>query len=634
MVAVAIMAALLAAHWWCLDKPPYVEQAVGLWTEANYLIDSGFNYRKLRFDELHVEVGGPRTYVCSALPTLLALLMLVSDSVVATIWIAHVVTFVCAAIVGAAIWSWVTPELGRLRTALLLAAMYTLPLVAAQVEMVGLDMPMASASMPFFALIRRRRWSAAAVASWLAFAMKPSAFLLPLALLIYLMFVIAARWLARRTAIDRALLFGAVAALASFLGQFAVMWAADNLHGRVRPLADIALWLSSSPEIIGYLLITIAGTIWLIFRQLARASMPAQANFATQLAELLESDSLLMVAWFVVGGTVAAAAGTYYESRHLLLVAPLLALIAGRLLAVVPGFRWQVVLSTVLVILHVGNRNGDWYPALPLRDARGWGVPERSLEYRRDHLSNIDAVRRLERDHAGEALLVCEHFTHFVSLPRLGYALRSLTGPRPYRFAADDTELWRLFTDQPAELIVVRVESQLGALPFPAYAIPLPGPDDDLLDDDGLWPRRLVYRKRFNRDAPAAARLRQYVDFLYSQATELDAVGRLLVVGDLPMARRLAALENGWSEDDSRVPGELSSRLARLEEQLATSKLAGAGEDAAAFTARQRLQELVAQRRPELAAGQPLAPLDWGQRSVTSTLAQRILSVPASPAGN
>jgi len=559
--------------------------------------------------------------------------MLATGSMTTTIWISHLVNLACAAAVGGAIYAWLRPRAGRLRTWLLLAAVATFPLMAVQLEMVGLDMPMAAASIPFFALVDRRRWTWAAVSSWLAFAMKPSAFLLPFALSMYLVVLFMGGWLTRRKTIDFNLLWGSLAGALCFAGQFAVMWAADNMNGRVRLLADLPLWLRSSPEIFVLLLAGAAATLWLLVRRPAGGTSDSQGSgLIARLQHWLAAEPLFAVAWLVIGGTVAASAATYYESRHLLLVAPLLALIVGRVFADARGYLWQVIALIVVVTLQFGNRNGQWYPKLAITDARGWGVLERSLEYRQDHLSNVAAVALLEHQYAGEPLLVCEHFTHFVTLPRLGYATRSLTGPRPYRFAAEDPELWRLFYDQPREIIVVRVESQLGALPFPAYAIPLPGPDDELLDDDGLLPARLIYRKRFYRDVPAAARLRQYVDFLYSQATELDAVGRLLIVGDWETATRLIALEEGWQGNDPRLPDELLARLSRFDDQVATSTLAGKDNATGNIAARQRLHALVATRRKELIAGQPLESLDWGLRSASSTLAQRILYIPVATA--
>ena len=635
VVGVSLFLLLTVVHVGCLDEPPYVEQAVGLWTEASYLADTRFDFAKLRFDELHVEVGGPRSYICTVIPSLLAGLMLVTDSAAMTIRIAHVATLVCAAVIGASLYSWLSSKLGRLRTGLILAAVYTLPAVAVQLEMVGLDMPLAAASMPFFALVRRRRWTAAALASWLAFAVKPSAFLLPLALVTYVALQTITRWLARRQFLDGWLWLGGLAAALCFIGQFLALAAADNLYGRVRWLADLWLWFDSIPELLLELLICALGTAWLLLRRQPRAAENSRLDLAAKLANWLEFDPLFAVAWIVVGGMIAAATGTFFETRHLLLVAPLTALIAGYLLAQSQRLWWQIAVLCIVISVHLANRFGNWYPELPNYDARGWGVPERSLEYRADHVSNREAVALLEAKHRGDPLLVTEIFTNFISLPRLGYISRSLTAPRPYCFAADDTEMWQLFDDQPDEVIVVRVESQLGRIPFPAYAIPLPAAGDELLDDDKLRPPRLVYRKRFARDVSPAERLRQYVDFLYSQSTQLDAVGRLVVVGNLAVARRLAALEKGWTETDPQLPHELLARLDVLSEQLATpSRMAADATYTAAelAAARQRLLEVVEQRRAELSSGKPVKSLEWGQRSLSNTLAQRLLYVPARSA--
>jgi hypothetical protein len=625
-----IFVAIAATHASSLDEPPYVEQAMALWSEASYLADTHFDFASLRFDELHGELGGPRFYVCSVVPALLAALMLATNSATTTIWVAHIVSIACAAAIGAALYSWLVPVLGRLRTLLVLTAMYVLPMMAAQLEMVGLDIPQAAASMPYFALVRRRRWSAAALASWLAFAIKPSGFLLPLALCTYVVWLTVAQWMAGRRQHDALLLRGGLVAALSFVAQFVIMKFGDNLFGRVHWFADLGHWWKSIPDLLIVLFFCALGTGYLLLRT---AAAGGRGGAIARMADLLAAKPLFAIAWIVLGGTIAASMGTYFEVRHLLLVVPLTALIAGMLLADLPGVTWQCAILTAVIACFLSNRFGRWYPEFAFNDARGFGLPERSLEYRADQRSNREAVALLERDHAGEPMLVTEIFTTLVLLPRLGYVSRPYVEPHAYCFAAIDDEMWRIFDDQPGELIVARLESQLGRIPFPAYAIPLPAAGDEVLDDDKLRPPRLVYRKRFSRDGSPADRLRQYVDFLYSQSTELDAVGRLIVVGNLPIARRLAALEKGWTETDPQLPNELLARLDLLRDQLATpSRMAvDTTYDAAELAAaRERLLQVVEQRRAELTSGKPLKSLEWGQRSRSSTLAQRLLYVPAS----
>lgn len=634
LAGLVILIAITAIHVSSLDEPPYVEQAMALWAEASYLADTKFDFAGLRFDELHGELGGPRFYVCSVVPALLAALMLATDSATTTIWVAHVAVLTCAAAIGAALFSWLAPALGRLRTALVLTAMYLLPMMAAQLEMVGLDIPQAAASMPFFALVRRRRWSAAALASWLAFAIKPSGFLLPLALVTYVVTQTITNRLAGRRQLDAALWRGACVAALSFAAQFAIMRLGDNLFGRVHWFADLGHWWKSIPDLLLVLLGCALGTGYLVITTCLASERP---NVAVALAELLQARPLFALAWIVLGGTLAASMGTYFEVRHLLLVVPLTALVAGELLAGCRGFARQIGLLLVVIACFLGNRFGRWYPEFAFVDARGFGLPERSLEYRADQRSNREAVALLEREHAGEPMLVTEIFTTFVLLPRLGYVTRSFVEPHSYCFAAIDAEMWRIFDDQPDEVIVARLESQLGRIPFPAYAIPLPGSGDEVLDDDRLRPPRLVYRKRFARDVPPAERLRQYVDFLYSQSTQLDAVGRLVVVGNLEVARRLAVLEKGWTETDSRLSNELLARLNLLRDQLAEpGRMAAETTYTAAelTAARERLLQVIEQRRAELTAGQPLPPLPWRQRSRSSTLAQRLLYVPPRRLGS
>lgn len=46
-----ITAALAVWKWDIVRSPPYEEQAVGLWSEASFLVESGFDYYGLRFEQ-------------------------------------------------------------------------------------------------------------------------------------------------------------------------------------------------------------------------------------------------------------------------------------------------------------------------------------------------------------------------------------------------------------------------------------------------------------------------------------------------------------------------------------------------------------------------------------------------------
>ena len=77
LFAVGLFAAYAAtaAYLGILSLPPYEDQAAGLWAEATYLIETDFDYQRLRTEEPQFVdgVGGRRSYLINLQPTLVAL---------------------------------------------------------------------------------------------------------------------------------------------------------------------------------------------------------------------------------------------------------------------------------------------------------------------------------------------------------------------------------------------------------------------------------------------------------------------------------------------------------------------------------------------------------------------------------
>jgi hypothetical protein len=61
--SLTLLAALAVARWDIIDSPPYYDFALGLFTEANYLVETDFDYYRLRYFEKVGNDGGPRVYM-------------------------------------------------------------------------------------------------------------------------------------------------------------------------------------------------------------------------------------------------------------------------------------------------------------------------------------------------------------------------------------------------------------------------------------------------------------------------------------------------------------------------------------------------------------------------------------------
>lgn len=613
-----------------LDWPPYTEQAGCHWIEADWLANHGFDLWRLRTEEAHFEDGGPRAYWCSIGPSLLAVGMRVLPSSRSVIVVYRVLTWLASAFILATVFSLVRAHSNSLVALLAACVTYWTPLFSVQVEMLGLDIPMVAVALAWWQAIDRRRYVLATFVGFIPFFVKPSAFVIPLGAaayfgLLWFLYVASGR---HRGASGVALL--AAVNVVSFGVQVWLLILGGNLHGRIKWFSDLILWLASSPDVILMTFLAALTSAMLVVAHFRSASGGGARlrHTADAWRSVVESSPLLFAGWFVVGFNIAAAAITHYESRHIALVVPMVVCLLAVSVA-----RWRrnrllapAVLSLLLVV-QIANQDGSLYPVLTGPVARGWGVLERSREYRPDHQSNVALARLLDREHRGEPLLVAEQLIFFVQVPSLGYVSSPL-GDGDYRFAARDENLHRLIEDQPAAVVVAYVPSQLGRWPFPAYWLPPPDASSghEILFRDRLEPENVVYRHTFDPMLPEPQRTRQYIDFLYSDAKEIDPVVRLLMVGNETLARRYAQLERKTPASDSEIDRLLTDRLLVYRRQLdALAARADSFADLPFFVARRKA--IVDERLQALAARRPLKPLRWGQRMSLDTLPQRWLYI-------
>lgn len=169
-----------------IASPPYWDSAMGLFVEANFLADHGFDYRRLAMEEKSFVDGGPAVYIISVVPTVLAALMTTAPSAAWVLVIGHLLTFACAAAIFVMLYGLLEARVGSTGAIVASTAMLTTPLYVVQTDMIGMELPMIVFGMLTLVLLDRGWFAAAALSSLAAFSVKMSGGLLTAALVLYL----------------------------------------------------------------------------------------------------------------------------------------------------------------------------------------------------------------------------------------------------------------------------------------------------------------------------------------------------------------------------------------------------------------------------------------------------------------
>jgi hypothetical protein len=620
-LAAAFFAIIALHRFEIIDAPPYTEQTLCL-TEGDWLARHGYNLWRLRTDEPHFEDGGPRCYWCSVLPSLMGLAIQTLPTPQA-VFVSHRLFYWAMAALLLVIACQLVRDVSNLWLGLLVVlAIYVTPLFSVQVEMLGMELPTAATAFLWWWAMDRRRFVAATLIAFVPFFFKPSAFIVPLAGACYFG-ALALLELVARGRLSSCLLRLSLANAAFFAIQMALFVFGGNLRGRVMILHDLDLWIKSAPDLIAFTAVAAILTLLLALYQFGASRYESAWSWRALLLRIdrfLVDNPTLASGWLVVFLNLFAAAGTYYESRHLTLVVPMVLVLLARACV---DLQWRTGVVAAgcgaLVVFQAANQYGRFYPKLQGAGARGWGVLERSLEYRVDHHSNIAACRLIDERLRGQPLLVADGFLYFLKLRSMGY-VRAGMAEGDYHFIARDADMLRIFDDRPETINVVHVTNQHYAWPFPAYAISPPdeAEGDEVLYDDKLRPPVIIYRRSFARFTSPSDRMRAYADLLFHDARDVDPAVRLAVVGSARLARQYLLAEQP-SLDGAAVDRELTRRVRNYLTAL-NVKLQSQRHDF--FTP--RIQRVVQRRLESLETNRPLEPLAWHERTVRDTWPQRL----------
>lgn len=491
LASLTLTALIAAVRVEIIASPPYWDHLIGLWPEADWLADHDFDFERLRSEEHHSldYHGGRRSYLTSILPLFAAILMRALPSPAATFVAYHLFVFFCAGattLCVGAILARVTPW----PTASLAAtATLTTPVFATQVDMLGMEIPLAAATVLTLLCFDQRRYVLAAGFSLLACSFKASGLLVTGSLAA----AVALRAARARDAKERrAALTGlAFSLVAIALETWSIHWGQTVqplLRARNPNLFWTVIW---APDLI---LLGVAGALALLLVRIRRGDSP-------EVAERFPSTSLLAAA---VGALwLGATTQVPFIPRYLTVAVPLLYLAVIPPLAAALPRGWLNGVLGFVVLLNIANWNGAFYPDQFAGMQRLFAISnpprlegsflERSHEYLKAHRATIDAVRAAKQ---ADVPVVAGHlFDYGLTLPRLGYVdepalVYSTNGLRDAVPLAREVE--DLPRDAPREIVFITAPTTFGGLS--RFAAPEPTAEDVMLFDSGGEGPIRVYR--------------------------------------------------------------------------------------------------------------------------------------------
>jgi hypothetical protein len=616
---VPTLAVAVALLWWqhdVLRLPPCQDQAAGWWTEADYLASTGFDYRRLLREENHFMDSdpGPRSYMISVLPTLLALAMLAVPDAPTLIVLVRGWSFLLGAglLVGLA-HALVAGGLKRPLAVLFCTALATTPLFVVQLDLMGMDVPLTLVLLAGAALLWRGCWQAAALMSLAAFALKATGQLLTLAGITYLALRLALGWRITGPIERRREWWGLATHLVVLVVQTALIYWGDTsveyLSAGDWPenLLTLNALRANTPDVavllaIALLLTALECVGWL------RAAWRVGTSLATRMLAIARrfvfDEPRLAISWILVAGLFASSLQYIYTPRYVFCVMPFLYIILARpwLGGSAPRGWGTAGALALLIAANLANQEGrfcadlttargaDVFEGIPGLTPRSCAYLERSREYLRDHRSNIKAFELLDIKYADHPIFVASPNVFIVSRPRLGHVERQLE--------VFDASQWTKALAGFRE-VMLRPEPPGGSKDpifvwFGHARVTLPpreAGDEVIYDDSPTNPLAplVMYIKHLPADVPRTARAIEdwyiartwYPEFLIARVRERPDY----LVSSGRMDRALAELDdaNRW------MPG--IPELEEIRENLRRQRAAGSPVDASGSTGAVRGQQ-------------------------------------------
>lgn len=575
-MAICSSVLLLAWRWETLRLPPYQDQAAGYWTEASFLADSGFDYYGLRYVERHYmdEEPGPRSYMISVWPTLLALLMKATPDPQINVVVARLASFALAGCLLALVYALLRPRLGPLVPLLPVLALGTTPAFVTQVELMGLDVPLTVVMLLSAWALTKERFQTAAILGLLAFFIKATGQLMNLVGLAYCLLLLIGGGSNWESSFRRRVMWGAATNVALFaLEECILLWgdtsAATMALGSWPSLLKppLAIWITT-PDLAILMALSGVGLIIYLRRSFRERGLNRLSDLFKRATwgTLVRSEPLLTTSALFVVGLLLMSRLVMYIPRYFFCGMPFLTCLwaitwlAGR------GPQWLVRAALLcLVGFNLLNAEGRYFPSLadwgraefavvPSYAPRTCALSERSREYLADQRATIELARVLEQSHT-ERPIFAESPLHFLFInSRLGYVSRPLESYDAVEYELALRQLVDVYGSQPdahsrPDPIFVRLMQTRTTLPGPAII------DSEIWHDD-LQPPLVAYVKRIPPEVRGDSR--KLVEWFLDETWRPDwPVARLQErVGYLLNTRRFDRLRSELSEAERHHPDD------------------------------------------------------------------------------
>lgn len=555
-----------------LFLPPYEDQAIGYWSEADYLAQHRFDYATFLFHEPNFmdEVPGRRAYAISILSPILALIQLAVPDTPTRLCLVHLIWFLITGSIAGQLAIALRPVTGRWGAMAASLALVTSPHFLVQTEIMGMDIPVAAAFLWSARRAAADRLFSALLISFLAFAFKVTGLVATLAILTYILVMMLLDPRPRgegRPRYGRALTLGVLLLSIEIILELLFDTSVSALIGlRWFPVMRPRMALTTTPDIVIYAVLValaaIGSLVWQVTRGLS----------LREFRVWVFDRRLWLMAWIVVAGFIAAVHTHAFVPRYIAPATPLLFLLLGWTLTCAARFR---VAGTVALLgmatFHVLNADGRFFPPLnsetkafishwPAFDQRSCAFTERSREYLTDLRSTLALCNTLEKAYVKSPIVCAEPIATYLSYPALGYVSRPLSVHRV------------LTAGQTVEMLVaLRASESNGPAPIVVAKratrslLPARQAEDEIIFEDRLDPPLIAYRWNSFEDVPNDLRrlLVWYVPTTRrKEEIELTRIDLLMRTGRIAFARAEIA---DWKKQfpDFKLLDELERKIDR-----------------------------------------------------------------------
>jgi tetratricopeptide (TPR) repeat protein len=463
---------------------------MGMFLEANFLVDTSFDYQRLWYHEKQFSEGGSAVYLISLLPTLYALLLHTFNDPRITFLVGHLLNLAWGALLLILLYRLLVSRAGPRGAALACLAVATTPLFNVQLDLLGMDLPMATAGLACLSLLLQQRYYLAALAAALAFLIKVSGGLLAAVGVAWLMAQILAD-LNASPRVQRHRFLGLGCFWLLLAGEIVILtwknqlplgqreyWEPDLGNGW-DSLLMVRLWC---PDVVILFLVAILLTGVALLIQLAITRPRTLGQWQALVRQLVGGESASLYAWLILIGTTGILSVIYTIPRYLTLPLPFLYLVLTELLWRRAALRTPVaLLYSAIILFNLTNLHGRWYPEIAAEGRTG-ALLERSREYLADHHDNIATVHAILALSEPPPVVAGNPFAQFLSLPRLGYVPSPVAGYALNSFSSPTMRpLIELFHELPTQVVYVRLLNRFNEVA--AGTIPEPAADDTILFD-------------------------------------------------------------------------------------------------------------------------------------------------------